>query len=168
LNENCLRTKRIIYQLTQGKLDFASLNNVAFLKSKLSSPDLRILAAQNAMDSTTRTPWVARASMKDSLFMALRESLFNIRNSKILISLGASEFVQGHEPQYADNTGSRRNLDSKHEPLTISLRSENPSGKPGDKTMISVIQPLLLSAKYLGIRKDKYNPKAEFHEPNSF
>jgi ABC-type phosphate/phosphonate transport system substrate-binding protein len=158
--------KQGIHQLTQGYLDFASLNNGAYLISKLSTPDLRILAAQNAMDSNTLTPWVARSGLPDSIFMALRESLFNIRNSKVLTSLRAFEFVQGHDSQYADDTGDQRNSENRHRPATMTMRSGTPSEIPGLRTSISVLEPLLLSARDVAIQIDKYVTKAEFHDVN--
>jgi ABC-type phosphate/phosphonate transport system substrate-binding protein len=125
--------------LNQGTVDFASLSNANYLKSKTSNPQIRILAARNAMDSTTLTPWVAKAGMHDSVFMALRESLFNLRNSKALTSLRAFGFVQSDDSQYAHLKTSLKRASS-------IAYSNYLNGKKIPRTILSNSEPALLSA----------------------
>ena len=125
--------------LNQGTVDFASLSNANYLKSKTSNPQIRILAARNAMDSTTLTPWVAKAGMHDSVFMALRESLFNLSNSNTLTSLRAFGFVQSNDSQYAP-------LRTRLKRASSIAYSSYLNGKKIPRTTISNSEPALLGA----------------------
>jgi len=135
--------------LDQGNVDFASLDDTTYLASKLSNPDLRVIAAQNAINSSRLTPWVARAGMHDSIFIALRDSLFEIRNSKVLTSLQAFGFVQSHDSQYARyareyktrHTSTKKNHASIH-PLSTMQHAIRT-----DTSDISTQEPALLGAR---------------------
>ena len=136
------------FYLNQGSVDFASLNNASYLKSKSSNPEVRILAAQNAMNSTTLTPWVARAGMHDSIFIALRESLFNIKNSKVLTGLKAFGFVQSHDSQYA-------NYSSEPEHAAVLTKLKTLSARQINASRVSESEPALLGAMEAGVQLEK-------------
>lgn len=127
--------------LSRGQVDFASLMNESYLTSKQTNPDLRILAAQNAMDSITLTPWVARSGMHDSVFLALRESMFELKNSKVLTSLKAFGFVQSHDSQYATDT-------TEHKKYTAAIaRSISEDNATSSTKYNGSLEPALLGAR---------------------
>jgi ABC-type phosphate/phosphonate transport system substrate-binding protein len=146
------------FYLNQGNVDFASLNNESYLKSKSSNPKLRILAAQNAMNSTTLTPWVARAGMHDSIFMALRESLFNIKNSKVLTGLKAFGFVQSHDSQYAIYS-------TEPEYAAVLATSKTLSARQIQASRVSKSEPTLLGVMQAGAQVEKVRRKTATELP---
>jgi len=123
--------------LDQGIVDFASLSNEQYMESKLSNPGLRILAGKNAMNSNQLTPWVARAGMQDSIFIALRESLFGVKNTNVLTSLRAFGFVQSHDAQYSNSI---------NEHAAIQSTSKRGIVKQAQATKIPQLEPRLLGA----------------------
>ena len=131
--------------LSRGQVDFASLKNESYLTSKQTNPDVRILAAQNAMNSITLTPWVARSGMHDSVFLALRESMFELRNSKVLTSLKAFGFVQSHDSQYAIDI-------TEHEEYSAAIaRSINNKNTTSGTKNNGSSEPALLGAREAGL-----------------
>lgn len=135
-----------ISHLSQSNVDFTALNNPSYLKAKLSNPDIRILAARNSMYSTTLTPWVARAGMQDSVFIALRASLLDISNSKILTNLRTFGFVQSHDSQYEKDIDNNKITLSVHKRSVKNKRLVNLSGKQVQAIEISKPEPVLSGA----------------------
>ena len=138
-------------QLIQGNVDFASLDTTSYITVKKSNPELRVLAGNNSMNSNVLTPWVARSGLHDSIFVALRESLFSVKNSKVLTSLKTFGFVQSHDAQYSDSNDLASldiQLNHKHEALDIPTRKQ-----------IAEPEPTILGAQLLDVELEKNRTK---------
>ena len=141
------RNQATLY-LSAGDVDFASLSPDSYIASKASEAEVRILAAKNSKDSITLTPWVARAGMRDSVFMALKESMLELQSSKVLTSLNTIEFVQSHDSQYAhlikqtDEVAALESLPNKNTVLQT------------EAIQPRVTEPALLAAKRAGVPID--------------
>lgn len=142
--------KQAAQQLQEGYVDFASLSSDSYLESKSLNPKLRILAAENAMDSTVLTPWVARSGMHERDFHALRESMFGLKNTKVLTSLKAFGFVQSHDSQYAT-------LRSQFKFTTTGSYDAFLNVKNANSVDAVSKEPALLGAYEAGIRDERIN-----------
>jgi len=86
--------------LINRDVDFTAVDTQDFLEMKESGIDLRILVAQNKTNTNRLSPLVTRAGLDDRVHDALKDSLLNLDNKKILSRLHLFGFVQSNESQY--------------------------------------------------------------------
>jgi len=136
--------KQGLDHLINQEVDFKALDTQDYLEMKQTGVDLRILVSQNTVHTNLLSPWVTRAGLDGDIHEALKDSLLNLQNRKILSGMEILGFVQSHESQFTEKNQTNSVANNLSEPVKSGLT--NPM-KVSKKNTLTAQPPILGAAQ---------------------